>query len=566
MQLEEIYLLKPGQLSQWIFDLYDIWQMHFVSDNELGSIAQDRGLMSLSLGDYIKNLWQLGLLRADLVKSVDQINIPGLNLVGQTAENIYYYSDEREPIREEKGIGGTIALLPAFPSQLTLLFHPFRYYVLYHIDRVLSLNIHPLQMLLSVERYPDLLEIQLSEFQKWSASSNFSQLINRWNDIVSLAVAAEPHTYTKIFGILRHSAFSNAEEQRRLINQHWQEFKESLIKIGLEKIERVREDLCVDAERLDSNKDVHIILRLTEGENRLRTIKGRLGGAIYLETMAEMLRISAEEAFDTKLREEDELGFGISPIGVKEQLYGSNRLTDNNPSAKSEFLRRLGLDYGVRLRWYVEGDTEYHSIGQILGRYTLIDLINLKGNVVAKGGKGVAFRDNLRSDLRTGVFSFVLLDGDNDDYIRVVRKAAEDDEICGMFFISDPDFEFANFTLEELTNIIWELAVENGGTPDEKPQLIEAVAGIKSGEEFVKSAGQSVLALRNFGKGHIWGERLIKYAWNNQVIATLSDVKKTRPIVDAINFAISAVNANYRATKTYYRVDPLTGLPKKRNP
>src|SRR4029077_6813789 len=117
----------------------------------------------------------------------------------------------------------------------------------------------------------------------------------------------------------------------------------------------------------------------------------------------------------------------------------------------------------------------FGAIERVFGRYTAVDIVNLREHVVAKGNRGVAFRDRLRNDLRTSSFSLIPLDGDKDHYIRVVRKAAEDDEICGMFFISNPDFEFANFTKEELVQIVWEWALENEAPLAEYQKLVEVV-------------------------------------------------------------------------------------------
>jgi hypothetical protein len=217
------------------------------------------------------------------------------------------------------------------------------------------------------------------------------------------------------------------------------------------------------------------------------------------------------------------------------------------------------------LRWYVEGNTEFYGIQSVLGRYSPIDLVNLRGNVVAKGGKGVAFRESLQSDLQSNIFSFVSLDGDVADYIRVIRKAAEKDEICGMFFISEPDFEFANFKPEELLEIIWKLALENGAAPNEHEQLAEAVRGAKSGKEFIKFAGQALPSLHQVDKGKIWGEMLIKYAWDKQEISSTEGNKVIRPIVNAVSFAIRTVSTDYHMTRNYFKVDPRTGQPIKRN-
>ena len=110
-------------------------------------------------------------------------------------------------------------------------------------------------------------------------------------------------------------------------------------------------------------------------------------------------------------------------------------------------MRQYELHYGLRLRFYVEGATEWAALQhffQTIGA-NYIEVINLRGEVAQKGGKGVAFRENLRSDVAMHVFSMVLIDGDRDDFVRAVKRAAKDDEICGCFFISQQDFEFANF-------------------------------------------------------------------------------------------------------------------------
>ena len=83
---------------------------------------------------------------------------------------------------------------------------------------------------------------------------------------------------------------------------------------------------------------------------------------MLLRTMAEVLRRATEKTFSVQLREEDERGFGWTPENVKERVYGSNRLLDGDRNADNEFLRQHGLSYGPRLRWYVEGDTEFSGL------------------------------------------------------------------------------------------------------------------------------------------------------------------------------------------------------------
>ena len=69
------------------------------------------------------------------------------------------------------------------------------------------------------------------------------------------------------------------------------------------------------------------MLAVGDGDIRVK-LEGRLGGATYLRTMAEILRRAMEEVQNEKLREEDQLGFGWAPPYAKLNSYGTNRLLD----------------------------------------------------------------------------------------------------------------------------------------------------------------------------------------------------------------------------------------------
>lgn len=286
---------------------------------------------------------------------------------------------------------------------------------------------------------------------------------------------------------------------------------------------------------------------------------------MYLQAMAEMLRRSAEEAFAVELPEEDELGFGMAPLDAKEQSYGARRLLDASRSAKGEFLRQYGLDYGIRVRWYVEGETELGALESFLGRSAGIELVNLRGQVMAARGKGVGFRDNLESDLRSHIFSFVSLDSDQEDYCRTVLKAAADDVICGMIFIGDRDFEFANFTRDELTRIAWNLALQNGACSEEHATLANPVAEASSGKEFLAAAKRAVPALQQVTKGVCWGKALMAYALDSPTMEAPDGTIKLRPIIEAVTSALRALQVDYYLSRKECKTDPVTGQMVKRD-
>jgi hypothetical protein len=371
--------------------------------------------------------------------------------------------------------------------------------------------------------------------------------------------------FATIFGYFNYSSRSSQEEYFKLSKEHWDALENEIKEIGVTKIEKAWNDLCFNSQILDPNKKLHTVLRLTNGDTRLKNIKGGLGGAIYLLTMAEMIRRCTEKALNVKLPEEDDAGVGPIASKIKQDLYGSDRILDGDQTVKNQFLRSYRLDYGVRLRWYVEGDTEYYGLYSILNENTAIDLKNLKGEILARRGKGASFRDELRGDLRTNTFSYISIDGDISENVRVVQKAATDDEICGMFFISKPDFEFQNFTNEELIEVAWKIAVENGSLDNEKNKLIEATTNSKSGKEFISSACKAIPSLQQLNKGETWGKYLIEFAWENPEIFVEGN-KRIRQIIKAINLAIKTTTIDdYLATRKMFKIDPETGLPVSRS-
>ena len=186
----------------------------------------------------------------------------------------------------------------------------------------------------------------VNKFEEYASSSAFINDVDQWNDVTALVVTTEPVTFQRIFGKLR-SGFDysdlgfkaadivelDAEDRIALIidlvSQQIAEHREKLTnlykRISVEHIEEVRRNFCKHAELLDPNKNVHTMLRLAKGQPRLE-LKGNLGGALYLRTMAEMLRRQAEDAFGTRLPEEDELGFGVPRRRFKKENYGAARL------------------------------------------------------------------------------------------------------------------------------------------------------------------------------------------------------------------------------------------------
>ena len=185
-------------------------------------------------------------------------------------------------------------------------------------------------------------------------------------------------------------------------------------------------------------------------------------------------------------------------------------------------------------------------------------LINLKGNFVEKKGKGVAFRESLRNDIKAKTFSMIVFDGDVSNNFKAVKKAAEDDEICGMYFVSNPDFEFQNFNHKELSQIAHELSENLGLSVPPIENFVSATSNANNGKSFFKALNTLSDNIFLISKGKLWGESLVRYAMNNCKGDKLGD-EKDRQINRIIKIILRCSSVQYEYTRQKYKVNSATG-------
>ncbi len=174
-------LLEPSLPGAWIAEHQRIWQMKFLNARNLAQFCSDRGLADFGEKGIIQ-LWQLGLLKADLIESDEEFAYDGLVARGHNRYGGYRYSDERQLHQRPEGWGDTAKTLTPLRDDVELLFHPFRYYVLYHLNRVLGVNIHKMQVF-NQESMHQLLDISLSHFNHMLASEQFIARFQLWNEL-----------------------------------------------------------------------------------------------------------------------------------------------------------------------------------------------------------------------------------------------------------------------------------------------------------------------------------------------------------------------------------------------
>lgn len=513
-------LLDPAAVARWEVERPSIRQMRFLSVLDLNRLARDRGVDLSPWNEDIERFWKIGVLRADLLASKQPLDMEGLVFIQQSEAGENLYADVRDCVNKAEGLGGVFKDVGGMPDNAYLMFHPFRYYVLCRIALELIPRVESLQILRSTAGYQRVIERFIASFNEKTADEKFTIEVRRWNEIVSLAVAVEPFTYNKVFGYYKVPVtyLNNEDVFYSALRTQYEDCKALLRNIGLEGVREVLSELCSEAERLEPNDDLRRLIRLTQ-RYRIERVKGKLGGSVYLLTMAEMIRRAAETVFETELPEEDEFSYGggEETASFKEFFYGARRLLDSR-DAISRFIQDLNLDYTVRLRWYVEGDTELYALQSELGEDDNIEIINLRGEVVAGKGKGLSFKENLLNDMRRFVYSFVSLDGDVDNNRRVLLKAVENREMFGMFFLSKPDFEFENFNSNELAGLLWEMALEKGTPAEEKENFIKYTSAAQNAKQLFDSAKKALPSLQRLDKGKAWGERLLKFAKENRYI------------------------------------------------
>ena len=144
-----------------------------------------------------------------------------------------------------------------------------------------------------------------------------------------------------------------------------------------------------------------------------------------------------------------------------------------------------------------------------------------------------------------------------------MKKAAKYDEICGRFFISKQDFEFANFDLSELEEVLWKIAledIENQPNEEDRQRLHQAIEGAQNAEQLKNKAKKTLTQLAHLSKGEIWGEKLIEFAWQNPLRQGTQ-----RQVIEAIQVALTTKKASYEFTRRENKVDENTGQLVKRS-
>jgi hypothetical protein len=216
------------------------------------------------------------------------------------------------------------------------------------------------------------------------------------------------------------------------------------------------------------------------------------------------------------------------------------------------------------VRWYVEGPTEFFAINQILSDCARlgIELFNLWGDI-ASGRGNAAFKldQALKEDRALRRFSIISFDRDVPANVRAIRRQVERGNVVGIIASHDPDFEYANFTLEELVEVAAQLDEQHGYPGD--PVRRADWARIASGGAFEREYGAVSARKPSSLKGEEWGRALAKFAIERP---RRSDTGVERPLWLQIRAAVRARTSNYDFQSEHFTFDSATFELVRRKP
>ena len=496
---------EPNQLLvQWQDDLHSIYQNRLLDEGQLIRFASERGIAvsGVVTGDPSR-LLELGWLSAD---------------------------DRTNPERPR--------------------FHPFRLYPLCRIIEACRLHISATS---SIERehFRDFVARASEHLPPMEFIGELAAKANKTSD---LAILLEPLYWPTVTSRQTWDGYLTEEEHERRVQTHAERMKHVLAKLDVAEWRERHEQLRWEASKLDSNDDVYLLLRMSPWGKRER-LKGKLGGALWLRHLAEVVRRGFEEVHGVKWEEEDRSS-GMWFPGARERIYGSERPLDDTLESRRHVTLEFGLRTGSAVRWYLEGETEYFATSWILPRAAAggIELVNMRGAIAAeRGNAALKLADALRQDADVRRFSIISFDGDVPANVRTIRRLVELERVIGYVSQSSPDFELANFTMEELVEIVARLDEDEGASGDalRRGDWSEVGSGRAFEERYCALSERRPRSL----KGEQWGVALARFAADHPQHPNAGEL---RQFIETVNVALRSRDVRYEYQRDSFRMNPAT--------
>ncbi len=434
-------------------------------------------------------------------------------------------------------------------------FHPFRIYPLHHILSACDLRIAQ-----STSLKPDaMLWLTKQMLDHLPPAERLYEMSQDWNNVTTLAIILEPLYWPDILGSRRFPGRMTDADFRKQLQTYEQKVSDLVRSLDSIFWRSVHECLRIEAAQMDDNPRLYMLLRVSNWYERER-LRGKVSGALWIRHMAEVIRRGFEAVHTQQWPEEDE-AFGRWFPGARKVTFGSDRPLDSALKAKPYLAHRFGLFTGSALRWYFEGDTEYFAVSEMVGEISLfgVELVNLKGGIASgKNNAPLQLEAHLKEDCSLRRFSMLSFDGDVPENVKYVRRQCQQGNIVGRIAKHDPDFEFANFSISELTEVAAkiddDLSFQGDAVRDANWD------GIKRAKDFEEKYLE--VSTRKAGdlKGEAWGRALARYAMESPN----GPDGRPRPLVDQVRAALGAWSSSYDRHRDQYTFDCRTFEPIKR--
>lgn len=466
----------------------------------------------------------------------------------------------------EQGATGPRGTLPEALAD-SLLWHPFQLWTFHHLYGRLDLSVGRTS---GADAYADLVSRIASGVPEGIASLSNSDLrgSHHFLRLLALLLMAEPLVHTSIDMKVRLRPYAGETVDGYFSWVAGQAGAEMLAQadLSLEEAKTWHADIATYSMLYDPLQDLRVLMRQID-----HTKRDAMRGAPLLfhsfYDVAETIRRYLEQYQGVVLPEEDDFQSGSGYRQMKQAMYGASRTADYD----REVLRRIARDFDIdpqpRVAWFVEGQTEEACIRRIaalrklnLGRIG-IDLLNLKG-------LGGLAGDRLRSSLKTfqteEIFPYISIDKDRvASSLRDLRWYASQRLLPIGYKVWEPDFEAANFSIEELAQIATKMAADDGFSTPISPEDLRAEMGASDAP--VGRAIEKVWSRMKFygNKGETWGQYLADWVVSNPSPDSLAMEDKKRPIDALFTWLLRIQMVDYRLTIAEYQVDGQGACRKK---
>lgn len=507
-------------------------------------------------------LWRVGIVRplavlegcvTDVPSTADRFVAVDLGFGAPTYVDLGVQLAPEAPLATNFHLGGRLGDL--------LFWHPFQLWEFFRLQQLIAVNLSVSNILRGVESCSTTIEIataglrdRLAEFADGDHHAAFQR-------ILGLLLLAEPIVHTDIDPHVRTLPSAGESFDGYYDWRAAQRAERFLHCVGLsvEDVQAWHNNLAVTAQLADPVQAFRVLLRHADHDARER-LKGDALLAHTLYNSAEVLRRYVETYHGRTLPEEDDIIHGPRGPAVKEQLYGATRTTDFDRRVFRQIVRSFDLDPQARMLWFVEGDTEEAFIRLLAERTHVdllragVDLMNLKGLGGLKSDRFQALLERLQ---REEVFPYVTADREQrDEHVRLIRNYARNGLLPAGFRIWDPDFEAANFTVQELVAVA-NIVADRGGVATTMTEDMVTVEMQRRrwpiGRTIKHLWGRATFP---GGKGRLWGEALADWVADHDAPSEIADENGLRPVDQVLRLLLRGQSSHYRFTAEDMDVDP----------